>query len=72
MVWRIRFVFVVFYLAVVLVLAVHFRNSNNRIFYQLCSVDAEQSRLKQQLGEKQLLLENLISPAVVSQGVVER
>jgi len=63
---RFRFVFVVFYLTAVLILTIYLRNANNRIFYTLCQRTAEQGRLKQELGNKQLRLENLINPASVS------
>jgi hypothetical protein len=66
-----RFVFVVFYVTTVLILTVHLRNADNCIFYKLCTVNTEQSRLKQQLGNKQLQLENLINPAAVSQRLGE-
>jgi hypothetical protein len=62
-----RFVFVVFCFTAVLILAVYLRSANNRVFYELCSYNVEQGRLKQQLGAKQLLLESLINPASVSQ-----
>ncbi len=64
---RLYFVFVVFYFTAVLVFAVYLRSANNRIFYELCTCRVEQSRLKQELGTKQLLLEGLINPAAVSQ-----
>lgn len=63
---RFCFVFVVFYFTVVSIFTVHLRSLNNRIFYRLCVHKAEQSRLKQELGNKQLRLENLISPPAVS------
>ncbi len=63
---RFRFVFVIFYLTAVLILTICLRNANNRIFYKLCMRTAEQNRLKQELGNKQLRLENLINPASVS------
>lgn len=66
-----RFVFVVFYFTAVLILAVYLRSANNQIFYELCSCNVELSRLKQQLGAKQLLLESLINPASVSQHLGE-
>jgi len=68
---RFRFVFVVFYFASILILAVHLRNANNRIFYELCTLKVEQSRLKQELGTKQLRLEGLISPAEVWRHIKE-
>lgn len=66
-----RFVFVVFYLTAVLILTVYLRSADNHIFYKLCVHRAEQSRLKQQLGNKQLQLESLINPAAVSQRLDE-
>ena len=63
---RFRLVFVVFYLTAVLIFTIYLRNANNRIFYALCQRTAEQGRLKQELGNKQLRLENLINPASVS------
>jgi len=64
---RFCFVFVVFYFTAVLILTVSLRSADNRIFYRLCTINTKQSRLKQQLWQKQLRLENLINPAAVSQ-----
>jgi len=64
---RLYFVFVVFCFTAVLIFAVYLRNANNRIFNELCVCRGEQSRLKQELGTKQLLLEGIINPAAVSQ-----
>lgn len=66
-----RFVFVVFCFTAVLIFAVILRSTNNRIFYELRACDVEMSRLKQELGAKQLLLEGLINPAAISQRVDE-
>jgi hypothetical protein len=66
-----RFVLVVFYFTAVLILAVYLRSANNRVFYELCAHNAEQSRLKQELGAKQLLLESLINPAAISERLGE-
>ena len=63
--------FVVFCFTAILVFTVYLRSSNNRIFYKFCMRRAEQGRLKQQLWEKQLRLENLISPAAVSEHLDE-
>jgi hypothetical protein len=60
-------IFVVFYFTAVLILTVHLRSADNRIFYKLCATYTKQNRMKQQLWQKQLRLENLINPAVVSQ-----
>jgi len=62
-----RFIFAVFCFTAILVFAVYLRSANHRIFYKLCTHRAEQSRLKQQLGNKQLQLESLINPAAISQ-----
>jgi hypothetical protein len=56
---RYHLVFVVFCLTAVLIFAVYLRSANNRIFFDLCTCRAEQSRLK-------LLLEGLINPAALS------
>ncbi len=63
---RFCFVFVIFYLTAVSIFAVCLRSANNRVYYKLCNQRAEQSRLKQQLGNKQLRFENLISPTIVA------
>lgn len=62
-----RFVFVVFYFTAVLIFAVYLRSANNRIFYQLYTLEAEQNWLMQELTHKQLQVENLINPAAVSE-----
>jgi len=64
---RFYLVFAVFCFTAVLIFAVYLRSANNRIFYELCTFRVEQSRLKQELGSKQLLLEGLINPAAVLQ-----
>jgi len=60
-------IFVIFSFTAVSIFTVSLRSANNRIFYELCTVNAEQNRLKQQLWQKQLQLESLINPAAVSQ-----
>jgi len=64
---RFRFVFVVFCLTAFLIFTVYLRSADNRIFYKICILNTEQNRLKQQLWQKQLHMENLINPAAVSQ-----
>lgn len=68
---RFRFVFVVFYFTGVLILAVYLRSLNNRIFYELSLETAEQERLNEELGDKQLRLERLINPTAVSERLEE-
>jgi hypothetical protein len=69
---RFRFVFVVFCLTAFLIFTVYLRSANNRIFYKICILNTEQNRLKQQLWQKQLHLENLINPAAVSEHLGEK
>jgi Tfp pilus assembly protein PilO len=64
--YQFRLIFVIFCFVLVLLFAVYLRSANNHIFYKLCTYNAEQSRLKQELGRKQLQLESLINPAAVS------
>jgi len=68
---RFRFIFVVFYFTAILILTVYLRGICNHNFYKLCSINAEQNRLKQQLWQKQLQLESLINPAAVSERLGE-
>ncbi len=69
--FRFRFVFVIFCLTAIMVLAVYLRGVNNRVFYELSKCRAEQTRLMQELGTKQLLLEKLINPSAVSDSISE-
>ena len=64
---RFCFIIVVFYLTVILILTVYLRSADNRIFYKLCTINARQGQLKQQLWQKQLQLESSINPATVSE-----
>jgi hypothetical protein len=66
-----RFVFVVFFFTAALIFAVNLRSAKSRIFYELYACNADISRLKQELGTKQLLLESLINPAAISERVDE-
>jgi len=61
-----RFVLVTFSFTAVLIFAVYLRGANNHTFYELSEQSAEMSRLKQELGAKQLALEGLISPSAIS------
>ena len=66
-----RFVFVVFCFTAVLIFAVYLRSASSQVFYQLCECNAEQSRLKQDLGAKQLRLEGMINPSAISRRLKE-
>jgi len=61
-----RFFFVVLWCTAVLIFTVYLRSADNRIFYRYCTITAEQNRLKQELCNKQLQVENLINPAALS------
>ena len=51
---RFCFVFAVFCVTFVLIFTVYLRSANSRIFYKICAVNNEKSRLKQLLAGKQL------------------
>ncbi|OHB63965.1 MAG: hypothetical protein A2Y77_10200 [Planctomycetes bacterium RBG_13_62_9] len=61
------FVLVVFFFAATLIVAVHLRGTNHRVFYRLRTYRIEQGRLQQELWQKQLRVESLINPASISQ-----
>jgi len=69
--YQFRIVFVVFCVTAILIFTVYLHSVNNRIFYELCKYKAEQNRLMQQLGIKQLQLESLINPAAISRHIGE-
>jgi len=66
---RFRFVFVIFFLTGILILAVYLRSSNNRIFYELTTQTGKQRVLNKNLTDKQLRLEGLINPSAVSERI---
>ena len=68
---RLRFILVTFFIVAALVFAVYIRDANNRLFYKIRSSYVKQSRLKQQLWQKQLQLENLLNPAKISEAANE-
>jgi hypothetical protein len=62
-----RFVVVMFFFAGTLIMSVYLRGANHRIFYTLRRQRIEESRLQQELWQKQLRLERMTNPASVSQ-----
>ncbi len=64
-----RFVFAAFYVTAVLIFTVYIRGANDHVYYKISKHRVEQNRLKQQIVNKQLLLENLINPAAVSESL---
>jgi len=70
--FRFHFIVIILYVTVVLIFTVYLRGVNNSIFYKICMCRAEQSQLKQQLGNKQLQLESLINPSAISQHLEHR
>lgn len=68
---RLRFILVTFFIVAALVFAVYIRDANNRLFYKIRSTHVKQNRLKQQLWQKQLQLENLLNPAKISEPTSE-
>ena len=65
--FRFCFILVIFYFTAILILTVYLRSTDNRIFYELCTINTKQAQVKQQLWQKQLQLESLINPVAVSQ-----
>ena len=59
--------FIVFYLTALLTTAVGLRISSSRLFYKFNKAVIKQNRLRQQLWQKQLEMEGLISPYAVSE-----
>ena len=66
-----RFVLIVFYFTAVLIFAVYLRGANNRVFYKLSEYNAQQRQLKQDLVQRQLVLESLINPAALTKRLDE-
>ena len=60
---RERFVYCVFFVTAALVFTVHLRTSSVRLFNQYRAAIVEQNHITQQLRQKQLQFESLISPA---------
>jgi len=63
------FVFLVFYVVAAMVVVVFLRDTNNHQFYTLQAYRTDQARLKQELWQKQLQLENLTRPDAVMRWV---
>lgn len=61
-----RFIFIIFAITAVLVLAVHVRATTSRVFYKFQVAYVTQNTLNAELKQKQLLLESLINPTAVS------
>ncbi|MFC1762444.1 hypothetical protein ACFL6U_10240 [Planctomycetota bacterium] len=59
------FVWMVLCVVAALAAALSLRDVNNHMFYQLRVCQADEGRLKQQLWQKQLRLENLTRPGQV-------
>ncbi|MGE5296087.1 MAG: hypothetical protein ACM3VT_14790 [Solirubrobacterales bacterium] len=68
---RLSFVLVIFFFAATLIVAVYLRGANHRVFYTLRTCKIEQGRLQQELWQKQLRVEGLISPASISRRLGE-
>jgi hypothetical protein len=67
-----RYIFVVLVIFLVVISTVYLRRSENREFYKFRNSQVKEARLKQQLWQKQLQLENYINPASVSHVVKEK
>lgn len=69
---RSRLIFVVFLLTVMLIGAVHLRVSSSRVFYRYRKALVVQDNLRLQLGNKQLKLEHLLNPNVISEQIEKK
>ena len=67
-----RFIFTIFVIAILLISAVYLRNHCDRTCYLINSVSAQQSRLKQELWQKQLRLEGYLNPTSVLNSLSEQ
>lgn len=63
--WRLRFIFIVFFFTALLVATVHLRTTSSRIFYRSRAGVVRQNRLKQQLWQKELMMASLTNPAAL-------
>ena len=61
-----RLIYVIFFLTVALIGTIHLRNSSGRLFSRYFAAKSEQRRLVEELRKKQLQLEQLTTPASVS------
>ncbi|MEN6387210.1 MAG: hypothetical protein ABFD79_18680 [Phycisphaerales bacterium] len=66
-----RYIFVIVIVFLVSISAVYLRRTENCEFYKFRTSQVKTIRLKQQLWQKQLQLENYISPTAVSKVVKE-
>ena len=62
---RLCAVLTIFWLTAVLITAVYLRSEQDRLFYKRWSVRRQQSQLRQQLWQQQLVLEAKINPASI-------
>ena len=62
---RARLIFVIFFLTAVLIATIEVRTASRRTFYKYRAAVVEQKKLKQQLWQKQIRLESLISPEAI-------
>ncbi len=69
---RSRLIFVVFLLTIVLIGTVYLRVSASRVFYRWRRAQVAQNNLKLQLGDKQLKLEHLLNPSVISEQIEKK
>jgi hypothetical protein len=68
---RSSFVLVVFFFAATLIVAVYLRDADRHMFCALQRCKIEQGARQQELWQRQLLVESLISPASLSQRLDE-
>lgn len=62
---RVRFVFIVFLISTVLIAAVHLRAMSNRVYFRYRASVVARQNIKQQLWNKQILLDSYVNPVSV-------
>lgn len=62
---RFCIIFAVLYCTAILIFTVYLRNADNRTYYKLCKANIGQTRLKQQLWQKQLKVEQKTNPTEI-------
>ena len=66
---RSRIIFIIFLMTAMLIATVLLRTTSSRNFFKFRKAYVKQNRLKQQLWQKQLVMETLTNPGAISEGI---
>jgi hypothetical protein len=69
---RAHMVFIIFFVTASLILTVYLRNASSRTYFEYRVALSQQDRLKEQLKRKQLELESLVHPGIISEQLEDR